>query len=51
MAAAWQHATSSDRPILLSIDRSSGHGSASKKQAKEETLDRFCFLRRELGGP
>jgi prolyl oligopeptidase len=51
IAAAWQHATSSERPILLSIDRRSGHGSASKRQAKDEILDRFCFLRATLGGP
>ena len=51
LAAAWQHATTSGRPVLLSIDRDSGHGSASRKQLKAEQVDRFCFLVRELGGP
>jgi prolyl oligopeptidase len=49
IAARWQAATSSDRPILLSIDRDSGHGSASRKQMKADVLDRFCFLTEELG--
>jgi prolyl oligopeptidase len=51
IVAQWQAATTSDRPILLYLDRQSGHGSASMKQRKAETLDRFCFLRMELGGP
>lgn len=49
IAAAWQAATSSSRPILLSIDRSSGHGAASRKQLKEEQVDRFAFLLAQLG--
>ena len=51
IVAKWQAATSSDRPILLFLDRDSGHGSASMKQAKAEILDRVCFLRIELGAP
>jgi len=49
IVAQWQRATSSDRPILLFVDRDSGHGASSMKQAKAEILDRFCFLRMELG--
>jgi len=49
MAAVWQAATTSDRPILLSIDRDSGHGSASRLQAKADLLDKWTFLRQELG--
>jgi prolyl oligopeptidase len=51
IVAKWQAATSSDRPILLALDRVSAHGPASLKQAKLDLLDRFCFLRMELGGP
>ena len=51
IVAQWQAATTSkDRPVLLHLDRSSGHGAASRKQAEEEILDRFCFLLQELGG-
>lgn len=49
MAAVWQAATTSDRPILLSVDRDSGHGSASRLQAKADLLDKWTFLRQELG--
>jgi prolyl oligopeptidase len=49
IAAQWQHATSSDRPVLLFVDRSSGHGAASVLQYKEELLDRYCFLEWQLG--
>jgi prolyl oligopeptidase len=51
IVAQWQRASSSDRPILLFVDRDSGHGASSMKQAKAEILDRFCFLRLELGAP
>lgn len=49
IAALWQAASSSERPVLLSIDRDSGHGSASRQQLKADVLDRFCFLRSQLG--
>jgi prolyl oligopeptidase len=49
IVAQWQRATSSTHPILLYLDRESGHGAASLKQAKAEILDRFCFLLMELG--
>lgn len=49
IAAAWQAATSSSRPVLLAIDRDSGHGAASRKQLKEDQLDRFAFLLSQLG--
>ena len=48
MAAVWQAATTSDRPIFLSIDRDSGHGSASRLQAKADLLDKWTFLLQEL---
>ena len=50
MAATWQSLTTSDRPILVSVDRDSGHGSASRKQLKAEQVDRFCFLLQQLQG-
>jgi len=49
IAAAWQASTSSSRPVLLAIDRDSGHGAASRKQLKEDQLDRFAFLLAQLG--
>jgi prolyl oligopeptidase len=49
IVARWQEATSSSHPILLHLDRESGHGAASLLQAKRQILDRFCFLRMELG--
>jgi prolyl oligopeptidase len=48
IAALWQAASVSGRPVLLSIDRDSGHGSASRRQLKADVLDRFCFLRSQL---
>ncbi|MFM8980886.1 MAG: prolyl oligopeptidase family serine peptidase [Planctomycetia bacterium] len=50
IVAQWQRASSSPHPILLFLDRESGHGASSMKQAKAEVLDRFCFLLGELGG-
>ncbi len=50
IVAQWQRASSSAHPILLFLDRESGHGASSMKQAKAEVLDRFCFLLGELGG-
>ena len=51
LAAALQYLTTSDRPILLRVDRDSGHGSASLKQYKEELLDEHAFLAQEIGRP
>ncbi len=48
-AAALQHLTTSARPILLRVDRESGHGSASLKQYKDELLDVHAFLATALG--
>ena len=50
MAALWQAGTTSDRPILLSIDRDSGHGSASRLQVKADLLDKWTFLLQEFAG-
>ncbi|MHC5011694.1 MAG: prolyl oligopeptidase family serine peptidase, partial [Planctomycetota bacterium] len=49
IVARWQAATASDRPILLSLDRESGHGAASVKQWQVDLLDRFSFLLHEMG--
>jgi prolyl oligopeptidase len=49
IVAAWQAATSSDKPVLLRIDRKGGHGAANVKRAYDEILDEWCFLLRELG--
>ncbi len=50
MVAQWQHHTTSHRPILLMIDRDSGHGSSSLIQLKDESTDKFAFLLMQLGG-
>ena len=49
MAAQWQWATSSSKPILLSIDRDSGHGAASLKQAQKQLTDQYAFMWKYLG--
>jgi prolyl oligopeptidase len=49
IVARWQAATTSDRPILLRIDRASGHGSASRLQYAASLLDEFSFLIQEIG--
>ena len=48
IVAQWQWATSGTQPILLNLDRESGHGAASLKQYRDEITDRFCFLLRTL---
>ncbi len=50
MAAVWQKATTSGRPILLRIDRKGGHSAAGLSRALETVLDEWCFLLSELGG-
>lgn len=49
MAAAMQHATSSDRPILLRVETKAGHG-AGKPVAKlvDELTDVYGFLMSQL---
>ncbi len=49
LVAQWQRASASARPVLLDLDRESGHGAASMRQAKRAALDRMCFLLAELG--
>jgi prolyl oligopeptidase len=49
IAARWQAATSSTHPVLLAIDRESGHGASSVVQLQAELLDEVCFLAKELG--
>ncbi len=50
MAARWQAATTSARPILLRIDRKGGHSAAGLSRALQTILDEWCFLLSELGG-
>ena len=50
MAARWQAATTSPHPILLLIDRESGHGSSNLDKYKAELLDQMSFLHMELLG-
>ncbi len=50
MTAALQAASSSDRPILLRIERNASHGGADLvKQTVEQSADSYAFLMRELG--
>jgi prolyl oligopeptidase len=50
MVAALQAATSGTRPILLRIEKNSGHGGADLvKQSVQESADVYAFLMRELG--
>ena len=49
MAALWQAQVAPDRPILLWIDRESGHGSSSLEHYKKDLLAEFTFLFLELG--
>ncbi len=44
MAAAVQHATSGDRPILLRTEGNVGHGARKLDAAVEETADTLAFL-------
>jgi prolyl oligopeptidase len=48
IVARWQAASSSGHPVLLRIDRDSGHGSASLQQYRAELIDVFTFLEAEL---
>jgi prolyl oligopeptidase len=48
MAARLQHATSSDRPVLLRLE-SAGHLAGSLDQSIDETTDRHAFLFDQLG--
>ena len=48
--AALQHASRSDRPVLLHIERHAGHGGADMvKQAVEQYADQYAFLAWQLG--
>jgi prolyl oligopeptidase len=50
MAAELQADSSSGKPILLRIEKHSGHGGADMvREAVEMTADRFLFLMHELG--
>lgn len=48
--AAVQHATTSDHPVLLRIERNAGHGGADLiKQYVAKDADLYTFLMKELG--
>ena len=49
-AAAWQKANEGGGPILLLVDRDSGHGAASVKQYKRQLLHNYAFLMLSLDG-
>lgn len=49
MAAQWQAASTSGRPVLLRVDRKGGHGAAGLTRRLEQVLDGWCFLLMELG--
>ncbi len=50
MTAALQAATSSGNPVLLRVQRQTGHGQgAPKRIIIEELLDEYCFIFRQLG--
>lgn len=48
IVARWQAASTGGRPILLDIDRESGHGAASVRQRVESAVRTLTFLCREL---
>jgi prolyl oligopeptidase len=43
MAAALQHATSSDRPILLRLEKDVGHGARSVSRTAQSSADTLAF--------
>jgi len=50
MAAAMQAATSSDAPILLRIQKKTGHGQGAPKRIwMKELIDEWCFIYWQLG--
>ncbi|HEX2642553.1 MAG TPA: prolyl oligopeptidase family serine peptidase [Thermoanaerobaculia bacterium] len=49
MAARLQRAQAGDAPILLSVERRSGHGLSSRTQALQTFADEMAFLAHHLG--
>lgn len=49
MCAALQHASSSDRPILLRAEQDVGHGLRARSRAVEVMADTFTFFAGQLG--
>ena len=50
LIAAVQHATASDRPALLRIEKNAGHGGADLvRQQVEQNADTYAFLAQQLG--
>jgi prolyl oligopeptidase len=52
MAAALQAASTSGRPVLLSVDEEEGHGLSTEEQFRQYLADMFAFIMAETGmGP
>ena len=51
MTARLQAATSSGKPILLSVDYESGHGSSTEKGFEESYADQVSFMLWQFGNP
>ncbi|MFI5298866.1 MAG: prolyl oligopeptidase family protein [Polyangiales bacterium] len=50
LAARLQHATSSDRPVLLRVEPKAGHGAGKPRELQlEELADVYTFLLSQLG--
>ncbi|MCF8551490.1 MAG: prolyl oligopeptidase family serine peptidase, partial [Candidatus Nanopelagicales bacterium] len=49
MAAAVQHATTGDRPILVRTEGNVGHGARSLNKSVEESADTLAFMSQWTG--
>ncbi len=49
LCAALQHATSSDRPVVIRRERNVGHSSRAVSRTIELAADRLAFFASELG--
>lgn len=51
MCAALQHATTSARPVLLRLERGTGHGARSTSRLADLYADLLAFFAEQLGLP
>jgi prolyl oligopeptidase len=49
MAAALQHATTSDRPVLLRMEKDVGHGARSVTRTAQSSADALAFTAKATG--
>jgi prolyl oligopeptidase len=50
MTALLQSASSSDNPVLMRVQRKTGHGQGMPiRMVIEELIDEFCFIYWQLG--